>query len=99
MKSKFLKMSLFAFLITGMLMSCNDTPAENVEEAEENVIEAQQELEEARQDSLEYVTYRSESERRLDENDQKIAALKERQRTAKKEVEEEYDRKIEEIER
>jgi CHASE3 domain sensor protein len=86
MKLNILKMSMFAFLITGMLMSCNDTPAENVEEAEENVVEAQQELEEARQDSMEYVTYRTEAERKLDENDQKIAALKERQRTAAKEV-------------
>ena len=99
MKLNILKMSMFAFLITGMLLSCNDTPAENVEEAEENVVEAQQELEEARQDSMEYVTYRTEAERKLDENDQKIAALKERQRTAAKEVEDKYDRDIEEMER
>lgn len=99
MKSNILKMSMFAFLITGMLMSCNDSPGEKVEEAEENVLEAQQELEEARQDSIEYVTYRSESERKLDMNDQKIAELKQRKRTAAKEIEDQYDRDIEEMER
>lgn len=99
MKSNIMKLTLFAILITGLMMSCNESPGERVEEAEENVVKAQQELEEARQDSIEYVSYRSDAERKLDANDQKIADLKQRKRTASKEVEDQYDREIEALDK
>lgn len=99
MKANIIKFSLCVFLTTGLLMSCNESPGERVEEAEENVVQAQQELEEARQDSIEYVTYKSDADRKFEANERRIEELKQRKRTASKEIENQYDRDIEELER
>lgn len=80
------------------LTSCN-SPAQNLEAAQENVNDANNDLDKANEDYLiEMETYRKESAARISANDKSIAAFNARIENEKKEVRDEYKKKIAELE-
>ena len=102
MKTNILKVALIAGITSFGVISCNESPADKevkVEEAQENLDEAQQELVQATTDSInEYTQFRQESEMKLQSNDEKIARLREKNTSDKKDLKIKYDKRINELE-
>ncbi len=102
MKTNILKVALIAGITSFGIMACNESPADKevkVEEAQENLDEAQQELVQATTDSInEYTQFRQESEMKLQSNDEKIARLREKNTSDKKDLKIKYDKRINELE-
>jgi len=102
MKTNILKVALIAGITTFGLMACNETPADKevkVEEAQENLDQAQQNFEQATTDSInDYAQFKQESEMKLQSNDEKIAVLKAKMTSDKKDLKIKYDQKITELE-
>lgn len=102
MKTNILKVALIAGITSFGLMACNETPADKevkVEEAQENLDQAQQNFEQATTDSInDYAQFKQESEMKLQSNDEKIAVLKSKMTSDKKDLKIKYDKKIGELE-
>jgi hypothetical protein len=102
MKTNILKVALIAVITSFGLMACNETPADKevkVEEAQENLDQAQQNFEQATTDSInDYAQFKQESEMKLQSNDEKIAVLKSKMTSDKKDLKIKYDKKIGELE-
>jgi predicted small secreted protein len=105
MKTKIFKYTLIGLVAFAGLTSCKNTAEENVKDAEENVKDAEddlsedkRELEEAQKKlTAEYLIFKSESELAFNENEQKIADLKNAKVRLTKAEREKYDQDIEYI--
>lgn len=102
MKTNILKVAFIAGFISFGMIACNETPADKevkVEEAQENLENAQQNLEQATTDSInEYAQFKQESELKLQANDDRIAELKSKMTSDKKDLKIKYEKKINELE-
>lgn len=102
MKTNILKVAIIAGITSFGLMACNETPKDKelkVEEAQENLEEAQQTYEQTTSDSInEHAAFVKETEMNLQANDEKIAALKMKMTSEKKDMKIKYEKKIKEIE-
>ena len=102
MNSTISKITLGLGILTFALSACSDSPSDReakVEQAQENLDEANLNYEVARTDSInEYREFKRDAEVRLQENDEKIAALRNKRNSDKKEAKEEYDKKVAKLE-
>jgi phosphoenolpyruvate-protein kinase (PTS system EI component) len=102
MKKNIFKVALIAGIVSFGLIACNETPSEKevkVEEAQENLDEAQQSLEQATTDSInDYQVFKKDAEMKLQSNDEKIAMLKAKMTSDKKDLKIKYEKKINELE-
>jgi len=102
MKTNILKVALIAGLTSIGMLACNESPADKevkVEEAQENLDQAQENLMQATTDSInEYAQFKQDSEMKLNSNDEKIALLKEKMTSDKKDLKIKYEKKINELE-
>jgi len=89
-------------LTTALLLIAATTFAQEdkkTKKARENSDDAKKELHEARVDSAQdYKSFKEKADNQSAENQKKIAQLKEKNKTASKEIKEEYEKKIEAIE-
>lgn len=98
MKKSILAIATAAFLTGTIFTSCNSSN-EKVENAEENLKEANQELDEANEAYLlEIENYKKETAAKYEKNQQSIIEFEARIATEKKEVREDYQNKIAELE-
>jgi F0F1-type ATP synthase membrane subunit b/b' len=98
MKKSILILTATTFITGTLLMSCNNS-AEKVENAQEKVEEAKEELDEANKEYLKDVeNYRKETSDRISENERIIVDLRTKKDNAKKEIKEEYRKKIDQLE-
>ncbi|NDP22327.1 MAG: hypothetical protein GZ091_14785 [Paludibacter sp.] len=105
MSNNILKITVLACMVATGTTSCNNTPKqkaieveaakENLIEAQENVIKATGDMEQARIDSTnEYANYKRESDILLKRNELKIAQLKAKVISDRKELRLEYENKL-----
>lgn len=86
-------------LITATFLTSCDSPAQKLGAAQENVKDANKDLDEANEAYLDEIeAYRKESAAKISANDKSIAAFNARIENEKKEVRDEYKRKIAELE-
>jgi hypothetical protein len=94
----FIGIALMLLITPTLITSCN-SPAQKLEAAQENAKDANKDLEKANEAYLaEIEVYRKESADKISANDKSIAAFNARIENEKKEVREEYKKKITELE-
>ncbi|MDP1725241.1 MAG: hypothetical protein Q8M15_00555 [Bacteroidota bacterium] len=98
MKKIIFTITAAGFMLATILSGCN-SPSKKVENAQENLEEARQELSQAQRDSVaDFELFKKESEERINNNDKLIAAFKERMATDKKQIKEEDQKIIDNLE-
>jgi chromosome segregation ATPase len=91
-------LALVLLVAAAFLTSCN-SPAQKLEAAQENVKDANKDLDKANEAYLKEIEdYRKESAAKISANDKSIAAFNARIENEKKEVRDEYKKKIAELE-
>ena len=86
MKKSILKITFLGLIVAATITSCNSS-SEKVENAKADVVDANVNLNKAIQDSInEYKKFKTASEMRIDENEKKIAELKEQIKAEKAET-------------
>jgi hypothetical protein len=103
MRSFNIKNLLFVIFISSSILACNSSTEkkeENVENAKEKVIIATDALDKARADSAnEYQHYKEESEKKINENNEKILALKQEIQLEKSEMKRKNQKELDELDR
>ncbi len=104
-KTQILRNLAFAGLLAAVIIGGCKSPAEktedardNVSDAKENVSDAKQDLAQAVKDSIAFENFKKEAEEKIISNKKQIADLKLKTATAKKELKEEYLKKLQEME-
>jgi len=98
MKTNLLKIVVFSGLAVGLTMGCQSSTEEKAEQVEENLVNAKQDLTIARIDSItEYLKFKEDSESKLQENDNKIADLKEKIKADKASIQTKYEKDVAEL--
>lgn len=98
MKKIIFTLTAAGFVFATLLAGCS-SPSKKVENAQENLNEARQELSQAQRDSVaDYELFKKESEERINNNDKLIAAFKERMAIDKKQIKEEDQKIIDNLE-
>ena len=86
MKKSIFKITFLGLIVAATVTSCNSS-SEKVENAKADVVDANVNLNKAIQDSInEYKKFKTASEMRIDENEKKIAELKEQIKAEKAET-------------
>ena len=100
MKKSILILAVSMFITDAILTGCgNPSPEQKVENAQNNVTEANKQLDKANQEYLaDMDNYRKETDAKVAANDKIIADLKARIDMQKKEAQDEYKKKIDELE-
>lgn len=94
-----MKMFMAGILSVTFLTACNGQQGNKMEKAQAEVEKAEKKLDEAKQKAeAEFESYKADVNRQIDENDRKIAALKEDMKQTKKDAKKEYREKVEALE-